>query len=80
MEYKGFFISIAFDNGFNNSLEHLSRTEMLITKDNKTVTHKFFECLKNVVDEGDDPLDTISNITLDTLTYIKAAIDCGKVR
>jgi hypothetical protein len=77
MEYKGFTISLAFDNGFNNKDGYLSRTEMLISKGAKTVTHHFFDHLNNVVDEGDAPGGTVSGVTLDMLADVKAMIDNG---
>jgi len=82
VQYKGFNISLAFDNGFNNKGNRLTRSEMLITRGNdETVTHLFYEHLNNCIDveEGVGPGEIVGDITLDTLMYVKAVIDCGKV-
>jgi len=83
MQYKGFNISLAFDNGFNNKGNRLTRSEMMIMrgKDDEVVTHLFYEYLNNLIDEeeGEGPGAIVNDITLDTLMYVKAVIDCGKV-
>jgi len=76
MEYKGFTISLVFGNSSATRKEYLNKTEMMITKDGKNVTHLFF----GLKDEADGRYDIFCDITLDTLVYVKAAIDCGKVR
>ena len=76
IEHKGFTISLAFDNGFNNKAGYLTRTEMLISKDDKSVTHLFF---KHLIDEENGHGESVSNITLDMLSDVKAMIDSGKI-
>jgi len=76
IEHKGFTISLAFDNGFNNKAGHFTRTEMLISKNDKSVTHLFF---KHLIDEENGHGETVSGITLDMLADVKAKIDEGKI-
>ncbi len=76
IEHKGFTISLAFDNGFNNKAGYLTRTEMLISKGDKTVTNHFF---KHLIGKEDGNGETVRNITLDMLADVKTMIDSGKI-
>lgn len=79
MQYKGFNISLAFDNGFNNKGNRLTRSEMMIMrgKNDEVVTHLFYEHLNNLIDveEGVGPGEVVGDVTLDMLADVKMKID-----
>jgi hypothetical protein len=81
INYKGFVISIAFNKPLFDKGDKLCKTELLIKVGNKSVNHWFFNYLDPGPDEYEGELlypdNFINDVTLDTLAFIKAKIDCG---
>jgi hypothetical protein len=89
IDYKGYTIDIAFDHPAGikkDKNDCLGRTEMWIWKDGEKVNHKFFDHLESVVPPSEDiedwnePDNFVYDITLNTLAYIKARIDCEHIQ